>query len=118
MSSEPVPVDRTNAAHYVWGTVCDGWRLLNLPDLTVIEERVPAGAGEVAHVHARARQFFFVLAGVATLEFERSTVTVQAGQGVHVAPGVRHRFANRSDADVVFLVISAPSAADDRTNLA
>lgn len=117
MLSEAEPVDRANAEHYVWGGVCDGWRLLDQPDLTVIQERVPAGATEVRHVHARARQFFFVLAGVATLEFDGRTVTVSAGQGIHVAPGRPHRFANRSAGDVVFLVVSAPSTAHDRTNL-
>ena len=40
-----------------------------------------------------------------------------AGQGLHVAPGTQHRFVNRSDADVVFLVISSPTTAGDRTNL-
>lgn len=118
MSPETRPVDRTTAEHYTWGGgACDAWRLLHQPDLTVIQERVPAGAGEVPHVHARARQFFFVLAGVATLEFEGRTATVGAGQGIHVEPGVRHRFANHSAEDVVFLVVSAPSTAHDRTNL-
>ena len=71
----PEVADLSNVEHYVWGEACDGWRLLNCLDLTVIQERVPAGAGEVAHVHAKSRQFFFVLSGTATMEFEdRGTV--------------------------------------------
>lgn len=111
------PTDRRTAEHYAWGEVCDGWRLLNGPDLAIIEERVPPGHGEVRHVHERARQFFYVLSGTAALEFDGERVTFGAGQGVHVPPGVPHRFANAGDCDVVFLVVSAPATAGDRRDL-
>jgi mannose-6-phosphate isomerase-like protein (cupin superfamily) len=117
MSSEPTPVDRTSAEHYVWGGVSEGWHLLKHEGLSVIEERVPPGAGEVRHVHARARQFFYVLSGRATLELAHGAVTFGPGQGVHVPPGAEHRFANASDEEVVFLVISAPTTTGDRTNV-
>lgn len=110
-------VDRASATHYTWGAVCDGWRLLAGGDLAVTEERVPPGAGETRHVHARARQFFYVLAGRARLEFDDHAVELGSGQGVQVPPGVPHRFANPGDADVRFLVISAPATAEDRIDL-
>ena len=44
--------NRSNAEHYVWGDGCDGWRLLDRPDLSVIEERIPPGRGEVVHFHS------------------------------------------------------------------
>ncbi|SFN37320.1 cupin domain-containing protein [Dokdonella immobilis] len=109
--------DTSHAEHYSWGSACDGWHLLKQADLSVIQERVPPGAGEVRHVHARARQFFFVLSGTATLEFDSGAVSFGAGQGVHVEPGVAHRFANHSPADVEFLVISTPPTSGDRTDL-
>lgn len=110
-------IDRETAEHYVWGGVCDGWHLLKHPELSVIQERVPPGAGEVKHYHSRARQFFYVLSGTATLEFDGKEVSFSAGQGVHVPPGVRHRFANTSNAEVVFIVVSSPPTAGDRTNV-
>lgn len=110
-------VDRAGGEHYQWGGVCDGWHLLRHPALSVIEERVPPGAAEVRHAHTHARQFFSILSGEANMELAQHSLTLRAGQGVHIAPGVAHRFANRSDADVVFLVISSPSTAGDRTNL-
>lgn len=113
----PEPVSTRNGRHYVWGEVCDGWHLLEEPDLSVIQERVPPGAAERRHVHATARQFFFVLAGTATLEFADRTVTFSAGQGVHVAPGVPHRFVNASQDEVHFLVVSAPTTRGDRVDL-
>lgn len=109
--------DTSNAEHYVWGGVCDGWHLLRHPDLSIIQERVPAGAGETRHIHARARQFFYVLSGTATLEFEGGAVTFEAGQGVQVPPGTGHRFANHSQDDVVFLVVSSPATAGDRVEV-
>jgi len=106
-----------DAEHYLWGGVCDGWRLLEGADLGVKRERVPPGGGETPHFHSRARQFFFVLVGEATLELDGRCLVFGAGEGVHVPPGVRHRFANRSSADVEFLVVSAPSTAGDRTEV-
>lgn len=110
-------VDRTTSEHYVWGDVCDGWRLLDGPDLSVIEERVPAGASEIWHTHTRARQFFYVLKGTATLVFADDVVLLRAGQGLEVPPGRPHRFENRSDDEVVFLVISTPTTRGDRVDL-
>ena len=110
-------VSRDSSPHYSWGEVCDGWRLLNRPDISVIEERVPAGASERRHRHAAARQFFYLLSGEASIEFDSHTVRLQTGQGLEVPPGHWHRFVNHSDTiDVRFLVISAPSTLGDREN--
>ena len=40
-----------NAKHYIWGEVCESWHLLKRDDMSIIQERVPAGAGEVMHYH-------------------------------------------------------------------
>jgi mannose-6-phosphate isomerase-like protein (cupin superfamily) len=52
-------------------------------NLSVKQERVPPGAGELAHFHFRAHQFFFVLSGEATLELEDGSVQLRPGQGVN-----------------------------------
>ncbi|WP_083214130.1 cupin domain-containing protein [Stenotrophomonas rhizophila] len=109
--------DTSTAEHYTWGGVCDGWHLLKDPSLSVIQERVPPNAGEVPHFHVKARQYFYVISGAATLEFENTKVSFGPNQGLHVPPNVSHRFVNDSDADVVFLVISSPTTAGDRVNL-
>jgi mannose-6-phosphate isomerase-like protein (cupin superfamily) len=117
VSSAPVSTSLATAEHYVWGDGCDGWHLLKHADLSVIHERVPPGKGEVKHFHSKARQFFYVLKGKATLEFDDSSVTFGAGESVHVMPGVRHRFANAGSDAVEFLVISTPTTQGDRTNV-
>ncbi len=108
--------DITNARHYTWGEVCEGWHLLQNAELSVIQERVPGGAGEVRHFHNKAQQFFYVLSGTASLEFNDCVVTFGKGQGVHVPAQVSHRFANHGVDEVVFLVISTPPTASDRIN--
>jgi mannose-6-phosphate isomerase-like protein (cupin superfamily) len=117
MKNQEKIIDINNAEHYVWGEVCDGWHLLKTSDLSVIHERVPAGAGEVRHFHSKARQFFYILSGTATLKLDDGEISFGANQGVHVAPGIHHRFKNTGDTEVVFMVISSPSAVGDRQNV-
>jgi mannose-6-phosphate isomerase-like protein (cupin superfamily) len=106
-----------NAEHYIWGQVCDGWHLLKREEMSVIQERVPAGGAEVMHYHNTARQFFYVLDGEGTMTFEDRYVTLRKGEGIEIEPGLKHQFKNQSDADVHFLVISIPSTRGDRVNL-
>jgi mannose-6-phosphate isomerase-like protein (cupin superfamily) len=105
-----------NAEHYIWGENCDGWHLLKRDDMSVIQERVPAGAAEVMHHHNTARQFFYILDGQGTMIFEDREVVLAKGQGLEIPPMVKHQFKNQSNADVYFLVISVPATRGDRVN--
>jgi mannose-6-phosphate isomerase-like protein (cupin superfamily) len=107
-------ISRDNAEHYVWGTGCDGWHLVRNSDLSVIEERVPAGASEVRHYHQKAQQFFFVLSGQGVMEVSGHVLTLSTGQGMRIPPGTPHRFRNKSNKPVRFLVISQPPSHGDR----
>ena len=109
-------VSIVNAEHYRWGQVSEGWHLLKRGDMSVIQERVPAGGAEVMHYHNVARQFFFILEGEGTMVFEDREVVLQKGSGIEIAPQIKHQFMNRSDADVHFLVISVPSSRGDRVD--
>ena len=102
------------AEHYQWGVACDGWHLVNQASLSVIRERMPPGAAETHHFHGQARQFFYVLAGQATMRIEEEDVVLQAGEGVEIPPGVPHRIRNEGASDVHFLVVSQPHSHGDR----
>lgn len=108
------PISNRNAEHYRWGECCDGWHLVRNGTLSVIQEKVPPGAGEVRHLHRNAEQFFYVLSGVATLEVEGQVIVAAASEGVHVPAGCAHRLENRGDTDLEFLVISTPPSHGDR----
>ena len=107
-----------NAEHYLWGQVSEGWHLLKRDDMSVIQERVPAGGAEVMHFHEAARQFFYILEGEGTMVFEDHEVLLRKGEGIEIAPQMKHQFKNQSDSVVHFLVISVPSTRGDRINSA
>ena len=119
MSHTPDPRSAADgsAPHYRWGEGCDGWRLLDQPGLSVIEEQVPAGCGEIVHRHAHARQCFYLLSGAACIEVEGESIPLRAGQALEVPPGSAHRFHNPGSVPVRFLVISSPNTRGDRQDL-
>lgn len=107
----------STAEHYRWGSVCDGWRLLNRADLKVIQERIPSQAAEVMHFHERARQLFYVLGGQLVIELRGEVFRMSPGDSLEVPPGAAHRVKSFGDIDVSFIVVSAPTTQGDRTNL-
>lgn len=114
----PLVMNRGTAESYYWGegeTRSLAWRLLEGNDLTVIEEVMPPGAAEQRHSHTFARQYFYVLEGEAVMAVADRTYLLKVGDGIHVSPKQAHQIRNESDADVRFLVISAPRATGDRT---
>ncbi len=110
-------IDRENAEHYNWGDGCDGWILGGSPDLSVIQERMPPGTAEIRHVHGKARQVFFVLDGELTMQHGGAELRLGPRQSLEIAPGMPHQARNDGAQDVHFLVISAPTARGDRTDL-
>lgn len=115
LQPEPArPVDRSSAEHYVWGGTCDGWRHLSRHDLSVIHERMPPGACEVRHLHRKARQLFFALAGELELELDGTVHRLSQGMSLEIAPGLPHRVSNAGAQDAWFLVISSPATKGDR----
>ncbi|HLZ23873.1 MAG TPA: cupin domain-containing protein [Ktedonobacterales bacterium] len=108
------PVGRDMAEHYTWGAGCDGWHLARRAETSIISERMPPGTAEAHHVHRAAWQFFFVLAGTATLEVGGDCFVLQTHEGLEVPPGVPHQMRNESAGDLDFLVFSQPPSHGDR----
>jgi mannose-6-phosphate isomerase-like protein (cupin superfamily) len=102
------------AEHYQWGDGCDGWHLVKQPSLAVIQERMPAGTAEVPHRHHHARQFFFILAGVAFMDLDGARMALHSGEGLEIPPQVPHRVLNPGPEELHFLVISQPHSHGDR----
>ncbi|WP_130620258.1 cupin domain-containing protein [Dyella amyloliquefaciens] len=107
-------VSTGNAEHYTWGQGCDGWHLLASSDLSVIEERMPVGTAERRHLHAHARQFFYVLEGELAIELEGETYRLRVREGLHVPPGMAHQVRNDAAVDARMLVVSSPRSHGDR----
>lgn len=103
-----------NGTHYAWGGNCDGWHLAASDNLSVIQERVPAGSSEVRHRHNKAEQFFYILSGTATLEVDGTTYVIHPNEGFHVAAGSAHSLSNMHEDDLALLLVSTPPAHGDR----
>jgi mannose-6-phosphate isomerase-like protein (cupin superfamily) len=88
MHSNSAPTSATTAEHYTWGAGCDGWHLVRVPALSVIQERMPPGAAEVRHRHAVARQFFFILTGRLRVGVEGVEYVLGPREGLEVSPGL------------------------------
>ena len=69
---------------------------------------------EARHRHASARQFFYVLAGVLTMEVDGTRHRLAPRTGIEIAPGVAHQAINDGDTDAEFVVVSAPPSHGDR----
>ena len=110
-------ISKKTAEHYVWGENCDGWHLVKGAELSVIHERMPAKTAEARHFHSKARQFFFVLSGTATLVIDGRREILQQHDGAEVPPNVPHQMFNESDDVVEFIVISQPASHGDRVNI-
>ena len=94
-------ISKENAEHYNWGESCDGWRLVNSEELSIIHEKMPPGASEKRHYHTIANQFFFILEGYASIEAEEKIFNLEKHEGI-VIPRI-HRFFNPSDTCTVLL---------------
>lgn len=100
--------------HYKWGNGCDGWVLVDTENLSVKQERMPAGTAEALHYHKQSQQFFFILNGTATFEVQGESFTVQAGHEFYIEAGKHHRILNNTADDLEFVLSSQPSTNNDR----
>ena len=113
-SMHTTSISTANAEHFTWGGQCDGWHLVRAQGLSVIEERMPPGASETKHWHARSRQFFYVLSGTLTMTIEGVDQEIPAGHGIEIKQGLAHQARNDSADDLRLLVISSPPHQGDR----
>lgn len=110
-------LSKKNALHYKWGESCDGWVFIEDENMSVKQERMPAHTSEQLHYHQRARQFFFILKGIATFEIEDRTLEVKVNEGLHIDAGKKHRIMNNCGDDLEFILSSQPTTKGDRINL-
>lgn len=110
-------VSRADAEHYFWKNVCDGWHLVKRDDMSVIAEKMPPGTAEDTHYHATSRQFFYILAGEASMVLDGESILLKAGEGIEINPLQPHQMINDSESAVEFIVVSVPKAHGDRVTL-
>jgi mannose-6-phosphate isomerase-like protein (cupin superfamily) len=107
-------VNRDLTERYEWGEHCEGWRLVDVADLSVIQERMPPGTRETRHFHRKSWQFFFVLRGAARIEMNGNQYHLLPQDGLEIPTEAPHQIFNDSNGDLEFLVISCPATTGDR----
>lgn len=107
-------IGKLNSEYYQWGKICEAWRILNLPHLSVIDEVMPPNTSEKPHFHQKAHQLFYIKTGVATFELNNTVYTVKAGNSFYVEPGQLHCIYNKTQEVLTFLAISSPTSKGDR----
>ena len=106
--------DKSIAKHYFWKDICEGWHFVERDDLSVIVEKMPPNTSEDMHYHCKARQFFYILSGGATMRFERGDQILDAGMGIEIDPMEAHQMMNTSDEEISFIVVSTPKSHGDK----
>lgn len=106
--------NKENAEHYIWGKQCEGWHLVKTTTLSVIQERMPPDSYESKHYHQYAEQFFYILAGTATMKMDNEIVVLEANEGIHVKAGTDHQLSNDGSTDLHFIVTSTPPSHGDK----
>lgn len=103
-------------SHYNWGQDCDGRNLVDEGALSIKQEKMPPATSEKVHYHNKAQQFFYILRGVAEIEIDRKSITLNTGEGLHIKAGISHRILNPGTEDLEFILCSTPSTTNDRIN--
>ena len=77
----------------------------------------PGGQSSHRHAHSRQDEFIYVLQGEVELETNAGVEQLRAGMcaGFPAGTGNGHRFVNRSNADVLLLVVGDRTAGDEAT---
>jgi len=78
---------------------------------------VPGGQSSYRHAHSRQDEFVYVLEGEVVLETNGGSQVLAAGMcaGFPAGTGDAHRFVNRSDRDVLLLVVGDRTGNDEIT---
>lgn len=106
-----VPCDEN---FYTWGESEVGWKLLEHESLQIRQERMSPDTSEIAHLHQKIDQYFYVLAGQLAIECANNEVLLGPQEGAFVPANCLHRAYNAGPIDVDFLVISNGQTAFDR----
>lgn len=111
------PISKETADHYTWGDHCEGWRLVDRPEISIIQEKMPPGTSEVPHFHEKSLQFFYILAGSAEIILEGERTVLNAGAGIEVAPRCKHLIRNPGPDVLEFILVSRPNTHGDRVEV-
>ena len=84
---------------------------------SLAEATLGPGQSTEAHLHPRAEEIYYVLAGRGEMAVAGEVRAVEAGDAVALPRGVPHQIRNTGERDLVFLCCCAPPYEHDDTEL-
>lgn len=110
-------INKQNSRNYIWGNTCKSYLLCETKNLSVKLETMPVNTKDLLHFHTNTTQVFFILKGKATFEVDNTKFTVNVNESIMIQPLQKHFILNDAEEELEFLVISQPSAGNDRINI-
>ena len=110
-------ISAKHANQQFWGDNCSAFVLAESGSLSIKQELMPPGTRERLHRHNHSNQFFYILRGEAEFNLDDDSYQIREQEGIYVVKGEWHFIANKSTAQLEFLVISQPSIGTDRVEL-
>ncbi|MEM9548128.1 MAG: cupin domain-containing protein [Bacteroidota bacterium] len=110
-------VSRNRCESYIWDTGCFGWSYLNQNKISIIREKMKPNTSESIHYHNISQQFFYIISGQATFILGGQEFKLMPDEGIQILPKQTHCIQNKNLEDLHFLVISTPSADNDRVHI-
>jgi quercetin dioxygenase-like cupin family protein len=95
-----------------WAEVCDGWQVLDRPDLAVSVVTLPGRQGVRPPFERRPQQRIHVLRGEVHVEIDGRLLVLYRGNGLLVPAGRPHRLWNDAADEARLLVVSTPASRD------
>lgn len=88
-----------------------------LRNQSLAEAKVAPGQVTEEHYHIRNEEIYYILGGRGRMWIENDSAEVEAGDGIAILPGKRHKIENTSDRELVFLCCCAPAYTHEDTVL-
>ncbi|MFQ6088132.1 MAG: cupin domain-containing protein [Candidatus Methanofastidiosia archaeon] len=105
--------NRSNVPKKEWAPNHFAWALVENDELSVKLEEIPIGGKSNIHYHKRARQFFFVLNGKATVKVENQEHLLKNHDEIEIPQNKRHQISNTGAKKLLFILVSSPRVLED-----
>lgn len=89
----------------------------SIKNQSLAEARVAPGQTTEEHYHARSEEIYYILRGKGRMWLENDSKEVQAGDGIAILPGKKHRIENTGKTELVFLCCCTPAYTHEDTIL-
>lgn len=89
----------------------------SIKNQSLAEARIAPRQTTEEHYHIRTEEIYYILRGKGRMWLENDSREIQAGDGIAIPPGQRHKIENSGQEPLVLLCCCAPAYTDEDTIL-